>query len=94
MNELYYVTETSEEGVQTLKGFNLTRKEAVALTMKKEGAGYGCHTTKFKTERKAITELITKPEEFNKALAIIKKAGYCVFPNREITQSYQQQNEL
>lgn len=52
----------------------------------------GCHKTKFKTHKQAYNELITKPDEFNKALKIIEKYGLRVVKKESIV-SYQSFHE-
>ena len=48
-------------------------------------------TTKNLTvQKKAFSELISKPKEFNDALAIIQKFGFDVYPKISKTVSYQQ----
>ena len=97
----YYVTQTDKNsGTETLIGFNLTKEEKNELFYSFNGSsqdirsginnGYGCHDEKFKNKKQAIKELITKPKEFNDALAIMKKYGFVVFPKTFETVSYQQ----
>ena len=59
----------------------------------------GCHSKKFKNETEAIKELITKPKEFNDALAVIEKYGCAVAAKKNISRhlkvvSYQGLNEV
>ena len=97
----YYVTNTNDNGETVLIGYNLTEEEKNTLFYSFKGGSsqdihtgesnaYGCHIEKFKSKRKAVAELMTKPKEFNDALAVMEKYGFVVFPKRTKTVSYQQ----
>lgn len=108
--EYYYVISENEDGTKELKGFNLDENEKNALfySFKTPSGGlssncfngsgarnsYGCHTVKFKNKKQAIKELITNPDEFNKALKIIEKHGLMVVDKRARIISYQQMKRL
>lgn len=50
---------------------------------------YGCHSKKYRNDDEAYKYLVTIPNEFNAALAIINKHGFDVVPKRKVV-SYQQ----
>jgi adenylate cyclase class IV len=96
----YYVTQEDKNGDIVLKGCNLTEEEKDELFYFFNGSSsdttlgirnsYGCHNEKFNSTKKAFSELISKPKEFNDALAIIQKFGFDVYPKISKTVSYQQ----
>ena len=96
----YYVSQENKNGDIVLKGYNLTEDEKNKLFYSFNGSSldntlgirniYGCHKEKFNSTKKAFSELISKPKEFNDALAIIKKFGFDVYPKKSKIVSYQQ----
>lgn len=95
MREFHYVIEEDSQGNETLVGHSLSEqgmKELFYADDIPEGHRRiaGCHATEYKTDKKAHTELIKKPNEFNEALKIINKYGFDVYPRHTKTVSYQQ----
>jgi hypothetical protein len=103
-SKFYYVYRREVNGEKTLLGFNLNEEEKNELFYEYDtpsggktscshteevSNAYGCHKAKFKNEKQAIKELITKPEEFNKALEVMKKHGLIVLSKDSKIVSYQ-----
>lgn len=48
---------------------------------------YGGHNKKFKNQEQAVKELITKPDEFNKALSLIEKYGFVIAEKNNVAKN-------
>lgn len=82
-NDKFYCFGKTETHTKSSVEFDEDNKTILAQN------SYGCHSLKYKNDNEAYKFLITIPNEFNAALAVIKKHGFEVVPKTKIV-SYQQ----